>query len=139
MGEQAAASELGVVELRAGVIRLCWDSGSVVTEDVARDVMARVSAFCCGRRRPLLVPTRWLEALGPRARNVFAAKWPLRRVAVIGTSPVDKIIFVFYVARHRPVCPTQFFTSEVDAVRWLKTPARAAENAQVPDAGRFRD
>lgn len=131
----AAASEPGVVELRAGVIHLHWDSGPVVTEDGAHEVMSRVSALCCGRRRPLLVPTRWLEALGYRGRNVFAAKWPLTRVAVTGTSSVDQVIFVFYVARYEPVCPTQFFTSEVDAVKWLKSPARAAEKAPVPGLG----
>lgn len=125
----------GTLELRSGVIHLHWDSGTVVTEDVAQEVMAEVSALCRGRRRPLLVTIDWMEALGHKARNVFAATWPLTRVAVIGSSPVDQVIFVFYTDRHRPACPTQFFTSEADAMRWLKAPAGAAKNPPLSRAG----
>lgn len=133
-GELERCGAPGALELRSGVIHLHWDSGPVVTEDAAQDVMARISALCTGRRRPLLVTTEWMEALGYKARNVFAANWPLTRVAVVGTSPVDEVIFVFYAARHRPVCPTQFFTSEADAMRWLKRPARAVTSLSVPRA-----
>lgn len=119
--------ERGVLGLRSGVIHLHWDSGPIVTEDAALELMGRVSTLCNGRRRPLLVTTDWLEALECKARNVFAARWPLTRVAVVGTSPVDEVIFVFYAARHGPLCPTQFFTSEEEARKWLKTPARAGK------------
>lgn len=126
--------ETGALELRAGVIHLSWDCGLVVTGDAARQVMARVNALCYARRKPLLVTSVWMEALSHAARNVFAGNWPLTRIAVMGTSPVDKVIFVFYAARHRPVCPTQFFTSEADAMRWLKSPARAVTSLSVPRA-----
>lgn len=125
--ELERCGEAGALQLRSGVIHLHWDSGPIVTEVAAQEVMTRVSTLCNGRRWPLLVTSGWMEALGYEARNVFAARWPLTRVAVIGTSPVDEVIFVFYAARHRPVCPTQFFTSEADAMRWLKAPARAGK------------
>ncbi|MDJ0459330.1 EAL domain-containing protein [Arthrobacter sp. NQ7] len=76
-----------------------------MSEATAREVMARVSALSSRRKRPLLVGASWMEALGHRARNVFAATWPLTRVAVIGTSAVDEVVYVFYVARHQPACP----------------------------------
>lgn len=126
------------LELRAGVIHLQWEHGRAVSEGTAREVMAQVSALSSRRRQPLLVGAHWMEALGYKARNVFAAGWPLTRVAVIGTSPVDEVIFVFYVARHQPACPTQFFRFEAEAVRWLKTPARAAESLPVSGTGGTR-
>ncbi|MEW1943297.1 STAS/SEC14 domain-containing protein [Pseudarthrobacter sp. NPDC080037] len=113
------------LELRAGVIRLRWARDRAVTEGAARDIMTKVSALVSRKRRPLLVDAAWMEALQYRARTVFAASWPLTRVAVIGSTPVDEVVFVFYVARYQPLCTTRYFTSEADAVTWLKTPAKA--------------
>lgn len=137
--ELGRGGEPGPLEMRSGVIHLHWDSGLAVTEEAAQEVMVSVSALCNGRRRPLVVTADWMEALGYKARKVFAAKWPLTRVAVIGTSPVDEVIFVFYAARHEPVCPTRFFTSEVDAMRWLKMSAGAGKNTPLSSIGETRD
>jgi hypothetical protein len=60
-----------------------------------------------------------MEGLEHRARTVFAGAWPLTRVAVVGASPVDRVIVDFYVARHSPICPTKFFASFADAMKWL--------------------
>jgi hypothetical protein len=121
------------VELRGGIVYLRWTGGAVVTEADVRDVMADVSVLCSGRRRPLLVDMHWMEGLGSKARDAFAGSWPLTRVAVVGASPVDDVILVFYLARHRPACPTRFFTSAADAMAWLKT--RAGAEKQPPASG----
>jgi hypothetical protein len=132
---QALVGDQGAVELRGGIVYLRWAPGAVVTEGDVRDVMAEVSALCSGRRRPMLVDMYWMEGLGYKARNIFAAAWPVNRVAVVGTSPVDQVILNFYLARHRPACPTRFFTSASDAMTWLKTPA-AAKKLPVSGGGR---
>jgi hypothetical protein len=126
------------VELRGGIVHLRWTRGAVVTEADVRDVMADVSVLCSGRRRPLLVDMHWMEGLGSKARDAFAGRWPLTRVAVVGTSPVDHVILVFYLARHRPACPTRFFTSATDAMAWLKTPAGAEKRPPASGAGKSR-
>lgn len=122
------------MELRGGVIYLRWTGGKAVTEADVRDAMANVSVLCSGRRRPLLVDMHWMEGLDSKARDAFAGSWPLTRVAVVGTSPVDHVILVFYLARHRPACPTRFFTSATDAMAWLKTRAGAGKQPPAPGA-----
>ncbi len=133
---EALDGDQGAIELRGGIVYLRWARGAVVTEDDVREVMAEVSVLCSGRRRPMLVDMHWMEGLGYKARDLFAAAWPVIRVAIVGTSPVDQVIFIFYLARHRPACPTRFFPSASDAMAWLKTPAAAAKKAPVSGGGR---
>lgn len=119
MAYQTRAGDKGALELFGGVLYLRWTSGAVVTEEDARAVMAKASALCSSRPYPMLVDMARMQGLTHRARNVFAGAWPLTRVAVVGASPVDRVIVDFYVARHSPVCPTKFFASVPDAMKWL--------------------
>lgn len=119
MAHQTLAGDKGALELSGGVLYLRWTSGAVVTEEDARAVMAKVRALCSSRPRPMLVDMARMEALEHSAGTVFAGAWPLTRVAVVGASPVDRVIVDFYVARHSPVCPTRFFDSSADAMKWL--------------------
>jgi hypothetical protein len=134
----------GAVELCEGVVHVRWTRGAFVAEEDALAVMARASALCPDRPRPMLVAMNRLEGVEHRARNVFARPWPLTRIAVVGASAVDRVIVDFYRARHSPHCPTKFFTTTVEAIAWLevgantaeKTPALLAQDAPVfADAG----
>lgn len=116
---QQVENAKAAVELFEGVVYVRWVRGAVVGESDAHAVMARVSVLCSGNPRPMLVDMDRMEGLEHRARNVFAARWPLTRIAVVGVTPVDRAIVGFYVARHSPVCPTRFFTSRADAMTWL--------------------
>lgn len=127
MRNQALDGGRGAVELQGGIVYLRWVPGVAVTVGDVGAVMTEVSGLCLGRRRPMLVDMHWMEGLGYKARDAFAGAWPVSRVAVVGTSPVDQVILIFYLARHRPACPTRFFTSASDAMTWLKTPAGATK------------
>lgn len=128
MTYQPVESAKGAVELSGSVVYLRWARGAVVQESDARAVMARVSAMCSSRPRPMLVDINSMERVGHKARNVFAAAWPLTGIAVVGASPVDRVIVDYYVARHTPVCPTRFFTSTADALIWLGIGASQIKN-----------
>ncbi len=139
---QPVESAKGAVELSGGVVYLRWARGAVVQENDARAVMARVSALCSGRPRPTLVDMDRMEGVEHKARNVFAAAWPLTGIAVVGASPVDRVIVDSYLARHTPVCPTRFFTSTADAMSWLgigtsqmKNPDRLLAGENTLNAG----
>ncbi|MDQ0636383.1 hypothetical protein QFZ40_004354 [Arthrobacter pascens] len=130
MTHQTLAGDDGAVELSGGVLYLRWSSGAVVTEEDARAVTSKVSALCSSRPRPMLVDVTRIGGLEHRARTVFAGAWPLTRVAVVGASPVDRVIVDFYVARHSPVCPTKFFASFADAMKWLGVHAGQVKTPQ---------
>ncbi|MDQ0633175.1 hypothetical protein QFZ40_001084 [Arthrobacter pascens] len=130
MREQTPVGNKYTVELCGNVLYQRWASGAVVTEEDARAVMAKVSALCSSRPRPMVVDISRMGVLEHKARTVFAGAWPLTRVAVVGASPVDRVIVDFYVARHAPVCPTKFFTSFSDAMTWLGITSGQTMNLQ---------
>lgn len=117
----------GAVELFDGLLYLRWNSGAFLVESDAHLAMNRASALCQNRPWPLLMVMNRMEGVEHRARKVFAQAWPFTRIAVVGVSPVDRVLVDFYVARHSPSCPTKFFTSTFDAMTWLGVRTAAAE------------
>jgi hypothetical protein len=81
--------------------------------------MSRATELSSGRTLPMLVEMAGMTWIDRPAKEVFAAPWPLERMALVGASPVDEVIAGFYMARHTPACRTRFFTSVDKALTWL--------------------
>lgn len=123
------------VELRDGILYLRWVRGAVIDENDALAAMAAVSRLCRGRGLPMLVDmaaTAWLSC---KARRVFARPCPVTRIALLGSSPVDRVIVNFFLGRGAPPCPTRFFTSRDEAMGWLTAPAAQQEPEPLTEAG----
>lgn len=120
MEDQGDGDVTGTIELSGALLHLKWVPGDVVTERDAVALMERARALSAGRTLPLLVEMTGLEHIEQGALKAFAGTWPLRRAAVVGTSPVDQTIATFYTGRHKPVHPTRYFTSMDEAMAWLK-------------------
>ncbi|KRE61761.1 hypothetical protein ASG92_20430 [Arthrobacter sp. Soil736] len=110
----------GAVEVSDGVLMLRWGAGAVIGEKDAREAMAKITELCAGRDRPLLVEIRGIQWMDHGARRILASSWPLSRVAIIVSSPVDQVIVNFWQARHSPPYPTQVFSSSREAMGWLR-------------------
>ncbi|HET7140307.1 MAG TPA: hypothetical protein VFI36_09115 [Arthrobacter sp.] len=119
MGIQPLDSDKATVELHDGVVYLRWIRGAKVTAKDACAVMTKVSDLSSGHPRPLLVDMAGMESVEHKAREIFAAAWPLTRTAIVGASSVDRVVATFHMARHSPVCPTRFFSSFPAALTWL--------------------
>jgi len=104
---------------RHGYLHVRWTPGAVVTATEATAMKSRAVEISSGRALPMLVEMSNLEWVDRRAREIFAAPWPLARMALVGASPVDEVIAIFYASQHDHSCPTRFFTSVDEAVTWL--------------------
>jgi hypothetical protein len=113
-------------QLCGGVLRISWLRGAVINEADARAAVAAAGLLSAARTHPLLVELSGLAWMSCKAQNVFAAPSPVTRVALLGSSPVDRVIANFYIGRHLPHCPTRYFTSEDDAMAWLIAPTPPA-------------
>lgn len=112
------------VKLREGVLYLRWVRGAVIDEKDAMAAMAAASRLCHqGRGRPMLVEMAGTAWLGCNARKVFARPWPVTRIALVGSSPVDRVIVDHFLARCTPPCPARYFTSHDEAMTWLTATA----------------
>jgi hypothetical protein len=68
----------------------------------------------------MLVDMATTEAVTRMARSVFSIPCAANRIALLGSSPVDRILANFFLGVHIPPCPTKFFTSRTESMDWLQ-------------------
>lgn len=103
-----------------GIVRLTWSPGLQITEKLARRAMELVDLTNADRERPLLVDMTGTAALTRDARMTFTRRCSASRIALLGRSPVDRVIANFALGVSSTPVPTRFFTSELAAVAWLR-------------------
>jgi hypothetical protein len=101
-------------------VRLSWIPGVQITGVLAVAAMSAVDDFNGDRGRPLLVDMSGVAALAREARAVFTRPCSATRVAILGVSSVDRVIATFGLRLSNPPMPARFFTSEPDALIWLR-------------------
>lgn len=110
-----------VLQLRPdGVLHLAWPPGVDVGRDEALEVVRRINELSADRNRPLLVDMRFARSTSAGARDVFGVPHAASMVALLGESPVDRVIANFFIGVRKPARPTRYFTSEEAALTWLK-------------------
>ncbi|MDQ0767786.1 hypothetical protein QF031_000535 [Pseudarthrobacter defluvii] len=111
----------GSVELRGdGVIHLVWEPKVRIEVEDAQAAMAAVNRIAGDGNYPMLVDMATTENVSIQARSVFSIPCAANRIALLGTSPVDRIIANFFLGVHVPPCPTRFFTSRTEAMKWVQ-------------------
>lgn len=114
-----------IVTLVDDVIRLKWTEGIVITEEAARIAAVFVNRISADRRRPMIVDMALTASVTRQARTVFLEPGAASRIALLGRSPVDRVIANFVLGVSDLPCPTRFFTSEPAALGWLTSAAAA--------------
>jgi hypothetical protein len=111
----------GTVELRSdGVIHLIWEPNVRIELQDAKAAMAAVNAIAGQTTYPMLVDMATTESVTRAARSVFSIPCAANRIALLGASPVDRILANFFLGVHIPPCPTRFFTSRTESMKWLQ-------------------
>jgi hypothetical protein len=111
----------GTVELRSdGVIHLIWEPQVRIEQQDAEAAMAAVNEIAGNRTYPMLVDMATAENVTRAARSVFSIPCAAHRIALLGSSPVDRILANFLLGVHIPPCPTRFFTSRTESMEWLQ-------------------
>jgi hypothetical protein len=110
----------GTVELRSdGVIHLIWEPQVRIEQHDAQAAMAAVNGIAGDKTYPMLVDMATTENVTRAARSVFSIACAAHRIALLGSSPVDRILANFFLGVHIPPCPTRFFTSRTESMAWL--------------------
>ncbi|WP_437597388.1 DUF7793 family protein [Sorangium sp. So ce590] len=111
-----------------GIIRVEFTPGTHQTLQIAREVIAGISAIGDGGRRPALVDLTKVKAIDRDARSYYGgpesiASWPA--LAMLTDSPLSTTIANIWLAVYsaingRRANPSRIFSDEVAAVEWLK-------------------
>lgn len=121
----AAPREMTVVIDATGLVRLQWAPGMNITVTLARAAAAEVNRICAGSRYPMLVDMTDTESVTREARTVFTEPSAASKIALLGTSAVDRVIANFILGVSKVPVPIRFFATEADALAWLRAADRA--------------
>jgi len=106
-----------------GIVRIIHVPGAEVTLEDAKETMAAYLKIYEGKRRPLFIDTKTMKSLAREARHYYAgeeaAKFASAAAIIVGT-PVSKVLGNFYLGLSNPHLPSQLFSSEDEALAWLK-------------------
>jgi hypothetical protein len=106
-----------------GIARVIHVAGAEVTVEDAKETMAAYLKLNQGKRRPLLVDTKAMKSLAREARQYYASEEAAKvgsAVALIVGTPVSRVLGNFYIGLSNPHLPSRLFTSEAEAMEWLK-------------------
>jgi len=106
-----------------GIVRVKVKPNIQIALEDAQAAIRAVSSVCGGKTRPALVDMRGLVAMEREARLYFAGEETAKvesAAALIIESPLSKAIGNFFMGLNKPLIPTRLFTSEAEALAWLK-------------------
>lgn len=119
MAEVSIGAGRGTVELSAGILHLKWSPGQAINEEDARAAVTAAQQLSGNHRYPMLVTMAAPVWLSCKARKVLALPGQATRIAILGSSPVDRVIAKFFLTGNTMPCPARFFTSTEKALTWL--------------------
>ncbi|MCK4763576.1 MAG: STAS/SEC14 domain-containing protein [Candidatus Aminicenantes bacterium] len=106
-----------------GILRESLFRGAGVTLDDMKEIIAAQFEFTKEKKVPLLVDMRTIKSTTRDAR-VYASSEKtedaVSAVALLVSSPVSKVLGNFFIGVNKPPYPRKLFTSETNAVEWLK-------------------
>jgi len=111
---------IGVRMLDAGIIEIMLPANQEIEGPEALVAAAAARALAAGRRMPVLLVITGVVGISVEARHVYANSFAASAFALVGESPVDRVIAHYLLRSKTPAIPAQFFTSESEAVEWLR-------------------
>ncbi|MYM56220.1 DUF7793 family protein [Thalassovita mangrovi] len=102
-----------------GIIRFRVSPGATVNAAAAQQCVTGASQLAGSAKQLLLIDMRGLRDINRDARRIYN-DGPAFAVALLIGSPISKVIGSFFLGLNKPSYPLRLFTSEQEAVKWLK-------------------
>ena len=106
-----------------GIIRAIHLPNAVETLADAKENMAATAKISGGKRRPALVDLRAIKSIDRDAREYYGRgdqAEVIAAAALLISSPISRVIGNFILALNTPRIPAKIFTSEAEALDWLR-------------------
>ncbi|MBU0665292.1 MAG: STAS/SEC14 domain-containing protein [Proteobacteria bacterium] len=124
MEQEKIVIRVGIVWLgKDEIARVIHDPGTELTLADAQETMAAYVKVTKGKRLPLFVDTKKMKSMTREVRLYYASEEAAKQasaVAIIVDTPVSRVLGNFYLGLSHPRLPSRLFTSEHEALKWLK-------------------
>jgi len=114
-----AGAPISVRMREGGIIEVVLPANEEIAGPEARLAGVMVRALASGRRMPVLLVITGVVGVSVEARHVYATSIAASAFALVGESPVDRVIAHYLLRSKTETIPAQFFTSEAEAIEWL--------------------
>ena len=118
--ETSAAPIIDVRLLECGVIEVALPPNREIEGPEARAAGATVRTLAAGRRIPVLLVISGVVGVSVEARQVYAGSIAASAFALVGESPVDRVIAHYLLRSRSELIPAEFFSSRTAALEWLR-------------------
>jgi len=115
-----AARRIGVRMIDGGIIEVLLPANQEIEGPEARIAGDFVRTLAAGRRMPVLLVITGVVGVSMEARQLYSGSIAATAFALVGESPVDRVIAHYLLRSRSETIPAQFFTSESAAVEWLR-------------------
>lgn len=106
-----------------GIGRLHYAPNAELTLKDAREVIAAYDTMRQDKRLPLLIDASKMRSFSRESRLHFTSDEVANSISACGIivgTPVSKVLGNFYLGLSNPKLPSRLFTSEDEALAWLK-------------------
>ena len=120
MSVGSSNTEYESLTIEDGVVLLRWPRDGAISGPAARRAVDDVNRLCAGTYRPMLVDMATTKSVAREARAAFSQHCMISRLALLGHSPVDRVIANFTFSVSTVPMPTRFFTDRNQALAYLR-------------------
>lgn len=106
-----------------GIARTVVKQQADISLEDAQENTKAIEMLYEGEKFPLLIDTRQVKYISKEARDHFSIgdrATVLNSFALLVGSPLSRIIGNFFMGLNKPSVPMRLFTSEKEALKWLK-------------------
>jgi hypothetical protein len=114
-----AAPAIRVRMIDGGIIEVLLPANQEIQGPESRIAGEAVRSLAAGRRMPVILVLTGVLGLSVEARQVYTGSIAAAAFALVGESPVDRVIAHYLLRSRGESIPAQFFTSELAAIEWL--------------------
>jgi hypothetical protein len=125
-----AADNVSVDLVDDGIVRIALKPRARMTAEDGSQARENLLALTGGKPSVVLLQITGVGSISREAVSFYSESTTVRAFAVLGSTPVDRVIGHGLLGLPRPYkCPTEFFTDTQEAMRWLRAQAKASPKA----------
>jgi hypothetical protein len=109
-----------VARVRQGISRITLRPNARITEEDGTRTKEELLALTGGARGGVLLEITGVGSVSREAIGVYSSAVTVSAFAILGTSPVDRVIAHGLLGLPLPACPSRYFTDEGAALDWLE-------------------
>lgn len=114
-----AAANVSVDRISKGIVRITLNPGARMTAEDGAYARENLLAITGGEPSVVLLQITGVGSVSREAISVYSDAATVRAFAILGSTPVDRVIAHGLLGLPRPQCPTQYFTDAQEAMHWL--------------------